>query len=137
MRNLKLKSLGKKGSAYFGLETFKAPSHASIITCESDEVTALCPVTNQPDWYKVVIDYSPDRLCVESKSLKLYLHTFRNKGHFCEAFADIIAKDLFAAMKPVSIDVSVTQKSRGGISIIGRASLSKAVDGGFRSTFRK
>lgn len=117
MAKTKLKSLGKSGSAFFGLETFKAPKNSFIVKCVSDEVTALCPVTGQPDWYVVSISYQPSDRCVESKSLKLYLHRFRNKGHFCEAFADIIAKDLDAVLEPQCIEVTVKQKSRGGISI--------------------
>lgn len=109
--------MGKSGSKFFGLETFKAPENSVCVTCTSDEVSALCPVTGQPDWYVVEIKYFPHDLCIESKALKLYLHQFRNKGHFCEAFADIIARDLNNALDPYYIRVQVTQKPRGGISI--------------------
>lgn len=113
-----LKSLGKKGSStYYGLETFNAPENCVSVRCTSDEVTAVCPVTSQPDWYVVEIEYTPNRLCVESKSLKLYLMTFRNAGHFCEDLSQIIARDIGAAVRPKEVTVVVTQKSRGGISI--------------------
>lgn len=129
-----LKSLGRKGSSqFFGLETFKRPKAVNSVTCITDEVTALCPVTSQPDQYTVEIFYAPKDLCVESKSLKLYLHKFRNRGHFCEAFASIIAHDIQAATKAYRVNVNVTQKPRGGISIVGRA---QVVTGDFGQELR-
>ena len=121
MKKNRLKSLGKSGSKFFGLETFKAPRECTRVTCVSDEVTAVCPVTGQPDYYKVEIAYIPNQLCVESKSLKLYLGQFRNKGHFCEDFSNIIAKDINDKLNPFYVGVTVTQKSRGGISIIAKS----------------
>jgi 7-cyano-7-deazaguanine reductase len=109
--------LGKKVTKFTKLETFAAPPKCERVICTSDEVSALCPVTGQPDWYTVEVDYVPNKLCVESKSLKLYLQSFRNAGHFCEAFSNIIAKDLADVLDPVQINVTVTQKPRGGISI--------------------
>lgn len=118
-KKLNLKSLGKAGSKHFaGLETFPSPEECKKVTCISDEVTAVCPVTGQPDYYKVEITYHPAERCVESKSLKLYLGQFRNKGHFCEDFSDIIANDLHTVLDPYYTRVTVTQKSRGGISIV-------------------
>lgn len=111
------KSLGKKTPKFLGLETFQCPSHTTSVTCVSDEVTAMCPVTGQPDWYVVRITYRPKMKCVESKSLKLYLQSFRNAGHFCEKFAEIIASDLFKILLPHHISVTVIQKPRGGIAI--------------------
>jgi 7-cyano-7-deazaguanine reductase len=87
----------------------------------SDEVAAVCPVTGQPDWYTVSIDYLPNTLCLESKSLKLYLQSFRNHGIFCEAFAETIANDLYEALAPQWVNVIVEQKPRGGITITARA----------------
>lgn len=122
---LKLTSLGKSGATFTGLETFAAAPETTRVICVSDEVTAVCPVTGQPDWYKVTIDYVPDERCVESKSLKLYLQSFRNAGHFCEDFSKILCKGLFDALLPEFIEVTVEQKPRGGVSIIATSELHK------------
>lgn len=89
----------------------------------SDEVTALCPVTTQPDWYTVTVKYYPKALCLESKTLKLYFHSLRNQGMFCEDLATKIASDIAKAIKPISIHVTIVQKPRGGISITACANL--------------
>ncbi len=99
------------------LETFPAPAHLEIVTLSSDEVTSLCPITGQPDWETVTIEYQPDVRCVESKSLKLYLWSFREEGAFCEALAAQIANDVFEAAQPTWCKVTVQQKPRGGIGI--------------------
>ena len=65
---------------------------------ESDELVAVCPITGQPDMYVATIEYEPDRLCLESKSLKLYLASFRNEGVFCEALAVRIRDDVAQAL---------------------------------------
>src|SRR5581483_1799130 len=80
-------ALGHPGSGHYaGLETFANPGVA-LVELESDELTAVCPVTGQPDMYVATIEYEPDALCLESKSVKLYLNRFRDEGHFCEALA--------------------------------------------------
>jgi len=85
----------------------------------SDELTAVCPITGQPDLYRATIEYRPQSLCLESKSLKLYLAGFRNEGAFCEALAVKIRDDVAAALELSADDVRVTlvQKPRGGITI--------------------
>lgn len=113
----KFKTLGKAKAKYTGLETFPAPKGVTRVLCKSDEVTAVCPITGQPDWYTVEIDYQPKKLCVESKSLKLYLQSFRQQGHFCEDFSRIIAEGLMNALDPQNLEVTVIQKPRGGITI--------------------
>jgi len=112
-----MKSLGKKVTKFQGFDTFPTPLGVNKVTCISDEVTAVCPVTGQPDWYVVKIEYLPQKLCVESKSLKLFLQSFRNDGHFCEAFASIIAHKLEKALTPFNVKVTVEQKPRGGVAI--------------------
>ncbi|MBV8080983.1 MAG: preQ(1) synthase [Actinobacteria bacterium] len=86
---------------------------------ESDELTAVCPVTGQPDFYVATIEYEPDALCLESKSLKLYLARFRDEGHFCEALAVRVRDDVAAALAlpPDRVAVTLVQKARGGITI--------------------
>jgi 7-cyano-7-deazaguanine reductase len=80
----------------------------------------MCPVTNQPDMYVATIEYEPDALCIESKSLKLYLASFRNEGAFCEALAVRIRDDTARALELPAEKVRVTlrQKARGGITIV-------------------
>jgi hypothetical protein len=80
-------ALGQAGSdAYAGLETFPNPG-VEDVELVSDELTAVCPITNQPDFYTATIAYEPDGLCLESKSLKIYLSRFRDHEAFCEALA--------------------------------------------------
>ncbi|MDP8922471.1 MAG: preQ(1) synthase [Chloroflexota bacterium] len=111
------RALGKAVRAFGGLDAFPCPAGVQEVTLTSDEVTALCPVTGQPDWYTVSIAYVPRERCIESKSLKLYLQSFREEGIFAEAFAARIANDVAAALAPATCQVTVTQKARGGITI--------------------
>jgi 7-cyano-7-deazaguanine reductase len=85
----------------------------------SDELTAVCPITGQPDLYTATIEYEPAELCIESKSLKLYLMQFRDEGHFCEALAVRIRDDVAAALEldRERVRVTLVQKARGGITI--------------------
>lgn len=118
-RSTEFVALGHPGSDHYaGLETFANPG-VSHVQMTSDELTALCPVTGQPDLYTAVIEYSPDNLCLESKSLKLYLSRYRNEGHFCEALAVKIRDDVADALDlpPKKVRVTLTQKARGGVSI--------------------
>src|SRR6266567_7269654 len=94
------KALGKKVTKFTKLETFPTPKNVLRVTCTSDEVTALCPITGAPDWYIVRISYIPDKRCVESKTLKLFLQDFRQQGHFCEKFASIIAQRIWDDLEP-------------------------------------
>jgi 7-cyano-7-deazaguanine reductase len=103
---------------YAGLETFANPG-VSHVEMTSDELTAVCPITNQPDLYVATIEYSPGALCLESKSLKLYLSGFRNQGVFCEALAVTIREDVAKALDLPNdkVRVMLKQKARGGITI--------------------
>lgn len=98
------------------LDTFDLPSQTSEVDYTSDEVTSLCPITGQPDWYTVRVELTDARVGLESKSLKLYLQSWRDEGQFCEEFAATIAKDVQRATK-ANVRVVVTQKPRGGIEI--------------------
>jgi 7-cyano-7-deazaguanine reductase len=112
-------ALGHAGSEHYaGLETFPNPG-VELVEMTSDELTAMCPVTGQPDMYVASIEYAPDALCLESKSLKLYLARFRNEGAFCEALAVQIRDDVAEALQLDQSRVTVTleQKARGGITI--------------------
>jgi 7-cyano-7-deazaguanine reductase len=124
MAELEFKALGHKVSEPSrSLEVFPTPAHVRKVVLESDEVTSLCPVTGQPDWETVRIEFEPGPCCIESKSLKLYLWSFRQEGAFCEALAARIAQDVFTACAPVWVKVTITQKPRGGITISAEASL--------------
>ena len=112
-------ALGHAGSdAYAGLETFPNPGVATV-EMVSDELTAMCPITGQPDFYTARIEYRPRDLCLESKSLKIYLSRFRDQGAFCEALAVQIRDEVAAALELGSdaVHVMLRQKARGGITI--------------------
>jgi 7-cyano-7-deazaguanine reductase len=104
------------GSAIRGpiehVESFRAPATVSRVRFSTDEVTSLCPVTGISS---VVIEYVPDQLCIESKSLKLYLWSFRDRPVFAEALAAEIAAEVQSATSPRAVRVVVTQHARGGI----------------------
>ncbi|MDY6326827.1 MAG: preQ(1) synthase [Bacteroidales bacterium] len=102
------------------LEAFenKHPENDYVVTLDCPEFTSLCPKTGQPDFGRIVVRYIPDRLMVESKSLKLYLFSFRNHGDFHEDCVNIIMKDLVRLMSPKYIEVEGIFNPRGGISII-------------------
>ena len=101
------------------LETFenKHPGNDYFVKFNCPEFTSLCPITGQPDFAEIRIAYLPDRLMVESKSLKLYLFSFRNHGDFHEDCVNIIMKDLVRLMNPKYIEVTGLFTPRGGISI--------------------
>jgi 7-cyano-7-deazaguanine reductase len=118
-RSTEFVALGHPGSErYAGLETFANPG-VSHVEMTSDELTAICPVTGQPDLYVATIEFWPQALCIESKSLKLYLSAFRNEGAFCEALAVKIREDIgeALALPPDKVRVTLKQKARGGITI--------------------
>ncbi len=122
-RSTEFVALGHPGfDRYAGLETFANPG-VSHVEMTSDELTAICPITSQPDLYVATIEFWPEALCIESKSLKLYLSRFRNEGHFCEALAVRIRDDVAQALELPSDRVQVTleQKARGGITITATA----------------
>ncbi len=101
------------------LEAFdnKHPDNDYWVTFDCPEFTSLCPITGQPDFATIRIDYIPEKRMVESKSLKLYLFSFRNHGAFHEDCVNIIMKDLIRLMDPKYIEVAGIFTPRGGISI--------------------
>lgn len=88
-----------------------------VVTFTVEEFTSLCPVTNQPDFGTITIKYAPNHLCLESKSLKLYLQTLREKGIFWETLAHEIADKLNTFLQPFWIEVTTNQNARGGIGL--------------------
>jgi len=99
------------------VECFPAPAHVSSVTFTNDELNSMCPVTEQPDLSSVSIEYVPDRWCVESKSLKLYLWGFRDRAIFAEALAAEIASEIMTTAQPKAVRVVLTQRPRGGIEV--------------------
>ena len=101
------------------LETFinKHPDNDYVVTFNCPEFTSLCPKTPQPDFAKIIINYIPREKMVESKSLKLYLFSFRNHGDFHEDCVNMIMKDLVKLMEPKYLEVIGIFNPRGGISI--------------------
>ena len=107
------------------VEVFPAPANVTTVRFSTSEVGSLCPVTSQPDLSTVVIEYSPDRWCVESKSLKLYLWRFRDQAVFAEALAAEIAGEIMLTASPRQVTVTLTQHPRGGIELQAVAQLSR------------
>lgn len=91
------------------------PGREYVIRHECPEYTALCPVTGQPDFGTIIVRYVPERLCVELKSLKLYLWSFRDEGHFFEQVTNLILDDLVKALSPRRMTVIGKFNVRGGI----------------------
>jgi 7-cyano-7-deazaguanine reductase len=109
------------------VESFPAPPTVTKVRFSTDEVTSLCPVTGQPDISRVTIEYQPAQLCIESKSLKLYLWSFRDRPVFAEALAAEIAAEVQRATQPHAVQVVVTQHVRGGIVTEATAQLPSPV----------
>jgi 7-cyano-7-deazaguanine reductase len=105
------------------LETFPnpAPRRNYRIHFETDDFTSVCPITGQPDFARIDIDYVPERLCVESKSLKFYLASYRNERAFNEAVTNRILDDFVKACAPREAIVTAQFSARGGIALTVRA----------------
>ena len=98
------------------LDSFENPGATEVIF-KTNEFTSLCPVTGQPDWATITIVYRPRERCVESKSLKLYLQSFRNEKAFMEKLCSIIFYDLADFLAPRYLNVSVNAVPRGGLAL--------------------
>src|ERR1043166_3825044 len=104
------------------LETFPNPARRDYhIHFETDDFTSLCPVTGQADFARIEIDYIPDRVCIESKSLKFYLAAYRNVRAFNEAVTNRILDDFVRACRPRQVTVTAQFSARGGIALSVRA----------------
>src|SRR5581483_5808894 len=127
------KSKKKRGLSLLGRSVSAIPAEPSIATLEtfanayagrdywirfeSHDFTSLCPVTGQPDFAAITIDYVPDKLCIETKSFKFYLASFRNTRRFNEEVVNRILEDLVAACAPRHMWVYGEFASRGGIGV--------------------
>lgn len=105
------------GRTKHGLATFPnpAPQRDYVVRHVASEFTSLCPITGQPDFGTVIVEYVPDKLCVELKSLKLYFQTFRNEGVFYEALTNRILDELVALLAPRRMTVRTRWTPRGGM----------------------
>ncbi|WP_456324680.1 preQ(1) synthase [Desulfonauticus submarinus] len=120
-----LKLLGKSKTEYPSkvspdlLESFpnRFPNRDYWVTLISDEFTSLCPMTGQPDYGTIVIKYKPDKRCIESKSLKFYLFSYRQEPTFMETVVNRILDDLVNACSPKEMIVVGKFKPRGGVVI--------------------
>jgi len=125
MKQRKLTLLGAKVTRYpdhpdkarLEVIPFADRGNTTTVQLSTDEFTSLCPVTGQPDFGEILVEYVPDKAIVETKSLKLYLFSFRNLGIFQEEIVNRILDDLKKAIKPASIKVTGKFKARGGIRI--------------------
>jgi 7-cyano-7-deazaguanine reductase len=99
------------------LETFPAPEAGQIIELSTKEFTSFCPVTNQPDFGKIYLVYTPDQTCLETKSLKLYWQSFRDEKEFWEYLAKKMKDDFVDVLDPLYLSVTVSQNPRGGIPL--------------------
>ena len=116
------------------VECFPAPPNCATVKFSSEELASVCPVTEQPDLSTVVIEYAPDELCVESKSLKLFLWSFRLRPIFAEALACAIAEEIAETAAPRWVNVTITQRPRGGIELQATSSIPSNDDAAYESS---
>jgi 7-cyano-7-deazaguanine reductase len=122
MRDSGEQVLGREVRGPIGAEGLDAApwSHGdtdAVVEFTTNELTALCPITGQPDFYELALTYRPDGSLIESKSLKLYLWGFRDRGIFAEDLAATLLNDLVSACDPAEMTVDLTQQVRGGLQI--------------------
>jgi 7-cyano-7-deazaguanine reductase len=114
--------LGREARGPIGAEQLDTVpwNHAgtdAVVEFSTNELTAVCPVTGQPDFYELKLSYRPKARLLESKAMKLYLWGFRDRGIFAEDMAATLLKDFVAACDPVEMTVDLTQQVRGGLQI--------------------
>ncbi|MEJ7901384.1 MAG: hypothetical protein WKF63_06020 [Thermomicrobiales bacterium] len=115
-------ALGKHQTTFTKLDVFDRPEHVVEVVLAGDELTAFCPVTHQPDFYSYEVRYRPVTSCIESKTFKLLIGSFREKAAFAETLASDIAQLVHEATG-ADTDASLTQQVRGGVSITAKASI--------------
>lgn len=119
--------LGRPGVKAGGLETFPNhhPERDYVVTLRTDEFTCVCPMTGQPDFARLEISYVPDERILESKSLKLYLQSFRNMGVFHEHVVNVILDEIVKVLSPRRCQIKAQFSVRGGIGICVEAEWKK------------
>jgi 7-cyano-7-deazaguanine reductase len=114
----KYTALGKAVTEFEQLDRIETA--CKYIEYHSDQLTSACPVTGQPDFYEVTIQLDADGIGIESKTLKLYLETYRNQAVFCEDLAVKICEDIVEVTEPHKCTVTLIQRRRGGIQITAK-----------------
>lgn len=114
----KYTALGKSVNQFEKLDRIE--TRCKFIEYHSDQLTSACPVTGQPDFYEVTIQLVADGIGIETKTLKLYLETYRNQQEFCEDLAVKICEDIVEAAEPLKCTVTLIQRRRGGIEITAK-----------------
>ncbi len=114
--------LGREARGPIGAEQLDTvpwnhPDADALVELSTNELTAICPVTGQPDFYELKLSYRPTTRLLESKAMKLYLWGFRDRGMFAEDLAATLLEDLVAACGPAEMTVDLTQQVRGGLKI--------------------
>lgn len=109
-------ALGKHQATFTGLDVFDRPEHVVEVTLTGDELSAFCPVARQPDFYRYEVHYRQHNVCVESKSFKPLIGSFRDQAAFAETLASDLAQLVFDTTDS-DTDVTLTQQVRGGIAI--------------------
>ena len=115
-------ALGKHQTTFTKLDVFPRPEHVVEVLLVGEELTAHCPITAQPDFYRYEVRYRPVTSCIESKTFKLLIASFRDKAAFAETLASDLAQLIHDATGAAT-DVTLTQQVRGGVSITARASI--------------
>lgn len=115
-------ALGKDQIEYAGLDVFDRPENVVEVSLVGEELTAFCPITHQPDFYSYEVRYRPESSCIESKTFKLMIGSYRDQSAFAETLASDIAQQVHEATG-ADTDVTLTQHVRGGVSITAKASI--------------
>lgn len=122
-------ALGKHQTTFTRLDVFDRPEHVTEVILVGEELTAYCPITHQPDFYSYEVRYRPVTSCIESKTFKLLVGSFRDQAAFAETLASDIARLVHEATG-ADTDVTLTQRVRGGISITAKASIPRTTTAG-------
>ena len=120
-------ALGKHQTTFTKLDVFDRPKHVVEVILTGEELTAFCPITHQPDFYRYEVRYCPVTSCIESKTFKLLIGSFREQAAFAETLASDIAQLVYEATG-ADTDITLTQQVRGGISITAKASIRRTQD---------
>src|SRR5215207_4080633 len=115
-------ALGKRQTAYTQLDVFPKPKHVTEVVLAGEELTAHCPITEQPDFYRYEVRYRPTTSCIESKTFKLLIGSFRDQSCFAETLASDLAQIVHDATGAPT-EVTLTQQVRGGVQITARAEI--------------
>ncbi len=118
-------ALGKRQTTYTGLDVFPRPEHVVEVTLAGDELTAFCPITRQPDFYHYEVRYRPVVSCIESKTFKLMIGSYRDQAAFAETLASDIAQQVHDATG-AETEVTLTQQVRGGVSLTAKAAIPRS-----------